>query len=901
MGNTRDDTRRRDGGLTLARFAGEEFSQRDRLVSMLLQDRGVLRLISAPHGYGKTVLSYEYARRIHGDGNIIWIDGASPEFLRSLDAGELVPPGLGDAQDADLIVLDDLPCLDEERARELEKHINTLLYRGVELIINTLPSNDFLRDSQPDRVLITANDLLVHERDLKHVVLSADESEANALSTWREAGVLLYGHAACSFWDDGSRRKTSLALTGFFEEQMLIEAKQAAFAMILLGEGSYNELERLGIDLKAEGLMMLARDYPFLGADSVQQEFRVGDVAFQQLRKAVVDAGLAERLLKGQTPLCEKCIGALLDKGKTKRAMQAMDVFCSDERCEAWLRECGWGLLDNAEFDLLQGLFHRCREETLSTDACLKALWAWTCGVQGDTREALFYARDVLKNAVAESDDSFVEKAILAAYLCVAAFSPDGASEALGCPHAPETVQDAFDVLAVVVGLCSEKEIDWAFGVLRGGFAPLTEKKGKAGKPEREVAYEALFTACAERCQGELEFRLAMHFLSAGGSSRSRELLHSLGCAQLVRMRKSGIKSFSQAVLLSDLWRTGYFGLDGHKSDARDANLLDEAAGFLRRLARLGGKEPAAIPWESGTGSAVVAANAEASKKKGRKGRISVGKERFPVATVNLFGGMELCVGDRYVPESKWTHRSLQLFSILVLYQGRDVPRELIFQHLWPGLSKTRALDNFYSAWSRTQGILGEGPYMVRRGGFCNVNARYVKSDVAEFDHLARRLLVERDDASTILDIYARMESLYRGGLLPSEVGNSFIDSQRARFRAVYVDSMVAAALRSLEVRDVRVATWFARKAMEEDPHREDVYAALIKAQMASGQRCSAIRTYFMCQDYLREELGLDPSADTQNLYAQLIASDPSLLRLSSASFAESEPPGHKGYMASLL
>lgn len=898
MENAQNGTRQ-SGGFVLARFAGEEFSQRDRLVSMLLQDRGVLRLISAPHGYGKTALSYEYARRVHGNGHVIWVDGGSPEFLRALDMGELVPPGAGDAQEADLIILDALPCLDEGRSQELERHINTLLYKGVEIIVNTLPSNDFLRDSQPDRVLVTASDLLIHERDLKLIKIRAgDIGGASVMQAWQEAGACLYGHAACSFWDDEGRKKSLTALVGFFEEQVPLEAKKAAFAMILLGEGSYGDLKRAGVALGADDSAMLARDYPFLGMDPVQQEFRVGGIDFSSLRKTVDSAGLGGKLLKGRVPLCEKCIGLMLNKGETKRALRAMDAFCSDERCEAWLRECGWSLLDKAELDLLQSLFRRCREEVFSADACLKALWAWTCGIQGDEREALFYARDVLRGAIAVEESPLLRKASLSAYLCARAFSADGLPEASANLGMPETIQDAFDVLSVVIGLVDEQESEWAFGVLKGGFAPLLEKKGEKGKSGREATFEALFTACAESCQNELEFRVAMHFLSACGTPKSRDLLHNLGCAQLIQMRKTGVRSFSQAVLLSDLWRTGYFGLDGRKSDVRDSNLLDEAAGLLRRLARLGGKEPAAIPWESGSGSAVVAASAEAVKKKTKRGRVSASKERFPVATVNLFGGMELCIGDRYVPESKWTRRSLQLFSILVLYQGRDVPRELIFQHLWPDLPKTRALDNFYTAWSRAQGIIGEGPYLVRRGGFCNINAHYVKSDVAEFDHLARRLLVERDDTSTLLDIYARMESLYRGGLLPSEAGNSFIDAQRARLKAVYVDSMVAATLRSLEVRDVRVATWFARKAMEEDPHREDVYAALIRAQMAGGQRCSAIRTYFMCQDYLREELGLDPSSDTQNLYAQLIASDPSLLRLDSSSFKRKGPAEQGSYTA---
>ena len=81
----------------------------------------------------------------------------------------------------------------------------------------------------------------------------------------------------------------------------------------------------------------------------------------------------------------------------------------------------------------------------------------------------------------------------------------------------------------------------------------------------------------------------------------------------------------------------------------------------------------------------------------------------------------------------------------------------------------------------------------------------------------------------------------------------------------------------------MRVALWFARKAMEEDQTREDVYRVLMKAQIASGQRCPAIKTYLSCRDYLQSSLGLDPSIETRELYNALVTTDPELLRLETA------------------
>lgn len=862
----------------LARFCGMELSKRDRLISVLMQDRGALRLVSAPHGYGKSLLCYEYARRMLSDGRITWIDGPSPEFYHALDNGELIPPGAAPDEDPNLVVIDDLPWLDESRRAVLIKHVDALLYKGTEVMITTLPSNDFMRSSQPDRILVSAEELMVLERDIRQSPRENTETDLSIVKEhWRAAQGTLFGKAPCAVWPKTGAEQFE-NLVGFFEEKLPLEFKKAAFAILLMGKGTFNDLERVGAKPRLENNSAFPKDYPFLGLDPMQQEFKVGAVPFDDLKRAVVESGLGNALLKGSMPLCEKCLGVLLNRGETNRAGAIMDVFCSDARCEAWLRDCGWDLLDASEFVLLQTLFDRCREETLANDRALQALRSWVCGMQGNEREASYYAQEVLRSEPAGSgqeDNARFSK--LTAYMGVLAFSQGGPSIVSKDSYGPGEIRCAHDFLAAATDLCTEGEIYRALGVLEGKLAPTAIKRSVLPAPDeqREQALEALFTCYAEQFRRTLSYRIALHLVFMVNSEALRTLAKELGCGLLIEMRKTGLSSFSQAAIVADLWRNGFFGLDGRSMDAYDARVLDSAATYLSRLTRLSGKEPAAIPWQNGSKATTKAAARVSNKKhRGRAGG------EPPIAHVKLFGGMEVSVGERYIDGSQWNHKSLQLFAMLVMYQGRDVPRQLIFDHIWPDLPRARALDNFYSAWSRAQSLVGEGPYMMRRGDFCSVHSRYVTSDVAEFDQLVRRLLTERDDASTLLDIYARLEVLYSGGLLPSEQGNAFIQAQRARYKATYVDGMVAATMRSLDVHDTRLAMWFARKAMDEDPKREDVYIALIKAQMMSGQRCSAMRTYTQCRAFMRDELGLDPSTEAQDLYTKLLASDPSLIKL---------------------
>lgn len=870
----------------LARFSKRNLISRNRLISMMLQDRGALRVISAPHGYGKTFLAYEYAKRIFGRGRVIWVDGSAPEFLQSLDEGHIVPCGGGDEESADLVVVDDLPSMDQQRIETFARCADDLIGHGCEVVVTTLPSRDWLRSTQPDRVLVAAADLLVTQRDVEAANAEADEAEQKAaLGLWNNLAESLMGHAPCCVWGEGALAVGS-CLCGFFEEELEGEFLKASFAMLVMGRGTCRDLERLGVRVPEELLRMAAYDYPFLGVDLVQREFDTGYVGVESLKVAIEEAGVHSLLLSGAFPVHEKALGLLMDNGNTQRAIEVMDAFCTNSHCETWLRDCGWSLIDAGEDRLLEVLIARCREEVMASDAEMQAMRAWACGMKGAPREAAHYARAVVRlGNDSEEGQTSNRAAILMAWLAFLAFAGTNRAEtgealAASLPVVSEPHSSA-EFMVAVAGLCAPEELERATAVLRGDLAPSSMLGSGEGEVDEERVGELanLFERYAYRFGDCACVRLAVHMLSCVRSMSARELLHRYGCALLIGMRQKGVTSFSQAVVLSDLWRSGYFGTAGKAADVKDAKLLSQASALIMKMCRMAGREVPAIPWEQAKG----ACNPAPAIKRGTKGRRKrqlASAEDIPVANVKLFGGLEVVVGEKYVPRSRWTTRALQLFAILVMNQGKDVSREVIFQQMWPDLSRTRALDNFYTAWSRMQALLGEGPYISRHGEFCSVSARYVTSDIAEFERLSKRILIERDNISTVLDIYARMETLYRGGLLPSEKGNEFIDKQRRRYQSIFVDAMISGVYKSLEVKDSRIGLWFARKAIEEDPRREDVYAALMKAQMAAGQRCSAIRTYFQCKEFLREELGLDPSSETQALYEQLIASDPSLLKL---------------------
>lgn len=253
-----------------------------------------------------------------------------------------------------------------------------------------------------------------------------------------------------------------------------------------------------------------------------------------------------------------------------------------------------------------------------------------------------------------------------------------------------------------------------------------------------------------------------------------------------------------------------------------------------------------------------------------------------PPCRVRLFGGLEVSVGTHQVMERDWRKRKARLlFAMLVLQQGREVPREQIYDHLWPEMDADRSRNNFYVIWSSMKGALvpdsGKGesfPYVEHTGGVCKVVPEHVFSDVAEFDLLMSTARQSENSGDTVAAVrsYEQIADLYRGELLPGDVYDDWFSSARSHYRQEFCDAMRVGHRLLTEMGDHPGALRMIRRGIAADPWREDLYQAALRSQIVSGQRSAAIDTYLTCRANLADQLGLDPSTETMRLYDQVLA-----------------------------
>ncbi|NTU70579.1 MAG: hypothetical protein HGB10_01955 [Coriobacteriia bacterium] len=255
----------------------------------------------------------------------------------------------------------------------------------------------------------------------------------------------------------------------------------------------------------------------------------------------------------------------------------------------------------------------------------------------------------------------------------------------------------------------------------------------------------------------------------------------------------------------------------------------------------------------------------------------------LPLCHVRMFGGLEVSIGGRSVRERDWRKRKARvLFAMLMLRRGQDVAREQIFEHLWPEMDEERAKSNLYVVWSTMKSVLmgpdaekgAKCPYVESVGGVCRSIRSTVRTDVDAFESAcATAHAAEADgDRKTALASYRQIADLYRGDLLPGDCYEDWFGNLRDHYRHEFMDAMLRATDIHLEDGDPHTALIFARKALQHDQFREDLYQAAVRCQIAAGQRSSAIDTYLLCRDRLCEELGLDPSPEMRALYDQILA-----------------------------
>ena len=236
------------------------------------------------------------------------------------------------------------------------------------------------------------------------------------------------------------------------------------------------------------------------------------------------------------------------------------------------------------------------------------------------------------------------------------------------------------------------------------------------------------------------------------------------------------------------------------------------------------------------------------------------------ILRLKLLGGFEVSVGDRTVEQGAWRLRkAAALVKMLALSPGHRLHREQAMTLLWPDLGRKAGSNNLRQALHAARRALdpAAGPrYLVSEEEslvLCPGSDLWV--DVEVFEDAAGRARRSPDPAA-----YEAALDLYAGELLPEDRYEEWAEGPRRRLQEAYLSLLFTLARLREEHDDLDAAAEVWRRAVAEEPVREEAHVGLMRAHALEGDRAAALAQFVALEKGLLRELGTEPSASSRAL-----------------------------------
>lgn len=200
----------------------------------------------------------------------------------------------------------------------------------------------------------------------------------------------------------------------------------------------------------------------------------------------------------------------------------------------------------------------------------------------------------------------------------------------------------------------------------------------------------------------------------------------------------------------------------------------------------------------------------------------------------------------------------------LLTFAERPLLRRYVAEVIWPDTTGNRAAANLRSAlWRLRQ----PGYELIQ-----SVGSQLGLASGLEVDLHRVRMQMDR-----ILDRNGELdETDYEARPLCADILTGWYDDwvllEQDRHRQRRLHALEALSDRLITRGRLAEAVEAAHAAVAGEPLRETAQAALLRAYLTEGNRCAAIRQYQSYREYLRDSMGLEPSAALNDLMAELLA-----------------------------
>jgi two-component SAPR family response regulator len=253
-----------------------------------------------------------------------------------------------------------------------------------------------------------------------------------------------------------------------------------------------------------------------------------------------------------------------------------------------------------------------------------------------------------------------------------------------------------------------------------------------------------------------------------------------------------------------------------------------------------------------------------------------------PVAdlTVNMLGPVEIFRDPaRSLAADAWTtKRARDILCFITSRRCRRASKDTIIDTFWGEADFEAVERNFHPTVSHIRKALNSNQplkqnFLLYRDGDYQLNPDFsYRLDTEEFD----RLVSEGEKArrarqyDECINSYEQAVALYRGEFMQGNY-DEWVEEQRSYYREQYLRMLEALAAVAQKAEDWLRSLHLAQQILRDDPYREDIHCMVMRSQAALGNRVAIKEQYETLRRLLQKELGVDPAAETQAVYRQLM------------------------------
>jgi DNA-binding SARP family transcriptional activator/tetratricopeptide (TPR) repeat protein/biotin operon repressor len=230
---------------------------------------------------------------------------------------------------------------------------------------------------------------------------------------------------------------------------------------------------------------------------------------------------------------------------------------------------------------------------------------------------------------------------------------------------------------------------------------------------------------------------------------------------------------------------------------------------------------------------------------------------------VRLLGGLSL-VWDGLSRLTIAGNTSRSLFAYLITYRHRSHTRNLLAGTFWPDLPEATARQRLSQALWQINRVFEGDPVLFVEGDIIQVNSNQALwVDLDEFKNFPKS-----NETEALRKLETCLEH-YRGEFLAGYY-DDWILTEREQLRNLYLELLTRLVLGYKTWGMYEKSLTFAKKLCIEDSWSEETHREIMRLNHLLGRSTEAYLQFETCRRVLKDELGVDPSPETQSLALEI-------------------------------